>query len=72
MMPASSHIIPQNINHDDENLNITGYNEHFSIKSWIKHIREEKLPPNNYKTIFFGYTCTQVFTVILKGLPGRF
>ena len=36
---------------DDENLNITGYNEHFSITSWIKHIRKEKLPPNNFKTI---------------------
>ena len=36
---------------DDENLNITGYNEHFSITSWIKHIRKEKFPPNNYITI---------------------
>ena len=27
---------------DDENLDIAGYNEHLSITSWIKHIKEKK------------------------------
>ena len=39
--------------YDDENLNITGYNEHFSITSWINI--EEKISPYYKKLSIFKW-----------------
>ena len=42
----------------------------FNHKKTKCHSEKGKLYSGKYYCI--GYTCTQVFTVILKGLPGRF
>ena len=46
------HVFTLQYDDDDENLNITGYNENFSITSWI----EQKLSPLHYRPIH-GSIC---------------